>query len=953
MSGNAEGEHIPVPTTSAPVLAAAPPPSQSLQESHPQNPPYVNQMVEDIISKATAYFPQSSSVTPLTFSNQFNPSQYPLGPQSYNMHHWSPSDVSAQPMHHMMAQPQVPISSSQIPSPSVDPRSHLPQDILHILESDFTSDSADNQARKDQQISRVAEELRVKVRLSRYTRVRDQLSDSEDEVSEQGKESDISEDESEDGSEKNSEDPMNNQKVNPQSDIDDEADLVDGSGDEEEERAKNNKVLAKLKMEIESIIGIPESATGPTEEAAETMTTTIQPDEKPTITNELELLTETEAVAEALEHVQISTIAEPEDAPAVTSIPEDPSVTELLAKVKSQIDQLNKSSEPTSIIIPSETRLKEESPPNPDPETVTPASLSTPTTVEAKPAPQGSSSQVKPQTSNPRKKAPPKKRVGRSADSGDESDDEGQESYLATAGPTTANELKEPPSEVVEVPFTRVTDEELKSINPFGSISSLIGNVLVIQGTAGLGYDRVLDEGTLVCQKDGLVIGKIFETFGSVTNPHYSIRLPNHILASHPRNDKEGLDLSPGLVMYYLPTHSNFVFTAELRAQPKGTDASNFYDEEVGNADEIEFSDDEAEAAYRKACKLAKKTANDSHPNPHHQNHPRENNHQDHARANNSVQVSENGRRMFVKMTSDRLNYGTDDGDLPSQSGTVESDYSLLQRPKASNDPSMSMSTPTHSNNKQSSSQRSRGKKRAPGGRDRNRKKFPSQTSHASSSQPGPTSSVSGTNGGSNHPNGNSRANFQADRTSTNPGIQSQLNSLPANPNSNLLQSPRDVQGSLMSTLGNMNMNFVTQPPSHSLQQSMHSLPYTPMWTAPNGMSMTQNPMMMSMMMNQNAYYQSNAGIPSYNPHLPGHSSNPILQFGLQHPNFASVPPAQQLSSQHPSSNPSFQFSQLSQQPQTHQTQNQAQNNQPSHPFPTAPNFSTGGHFNPSFYRPP
>ncbi|OAV97842.1 hypothetical protein PTTG_07295, partial [Puccinia triticina 1-1 BBBD Race 1] len=77
------------------------------------------------------------------------------------------------------------------------------------------------------------------------------------------------------------------------------------------------------------------------------------------------------------------------------------------------------------------------------------------------------------------------------------------------AGPNMANELKEPPPEVVEVPFMRVSDDDkLRSISPFGSVTSQIGNVLVIQGTAGLGYDCVLDEGTLVCQKDGLVVGK-------------------------------------------------------------------------------------------------------------------------------------------------------------------------------------------------------------------------------------------------------------------------------------------------------------------------------------------------------------------------------------------------------------------------------------------------------------
>ncbi|KAI9621215.1 hypothetical protein KEM48_007806 [Puccinia striiformis f. sp. tritici PST-130] len=204
----------------------------------------------------------------------------------------------------------------------------------------------------------------------------------------------------------------------------------------------------------------------------------------------------------------------------------DESVTtnELLAKVKSQIDQLRNGSELSG---------------------------------------------TKPE----KKKPPPKKRVAEPTESGDESDDGGPELNASTAGPTTANELKEPPPEVIEVPFDRVADEELRLIN----------------------------EGTLVCKKDGLVIGKSSKPLDSVTSPHYSVRLPKHILACADQKNEAGLDLSPGLVLYYLPTHSNFVFTAQLRAQPKGTDASNFFDEEANHADEIEFSDDEAEAAYRKA----------------------------------------------------------------------------------------------------------------------------------------------------------------------------------------------------------------------------------------------------------------------------------------------------------------------------------------------------------------
>ena len=47
-----------------------------------------------------------------------------------------------------------------------------------------------------------------------------------------------------------------------------------------------------------------------------------------------------------------------------------------------------------------------------------------------------------------------------------------------------------------------------------------------------------------------------------------------------------------------MPPRSRFVFPSQIKAI-KGSDASNIHDEEV-NEDEIEFSDDEAEAAYRR-----------------------------------------------------------------------------------------------------------------------------------------------------------------------------------------------------------------------------------------------------------------------------------------------------------------------------------------------------------------
>jgi H/ACA ribonucleoprotein complex non-core subunit NAF1 len=67
----------------------------------------------------------------------------------------------------------------------------------------------------------------------------------------------------------------------------------------------------------------------------------------------------------------------------------------------------------------------------------------------------------------------------------------------------------------------------------------------------------------------------------------------------------EDMGLGFGTKVFYVDSHSTFVFTQPLKNM-KGTDASNIHDEEVGE-DELEFSDDEKEAEYKRLKKLAKR----------------------------------------------------------------------------------------------------------------------------------------------------------------------------------------------------------------------------------------------------------------------------------------------------------------------------------------------------------
>jgi rRNA processing protein Gar1 len=156
--------------------------------------------------------------------------------------------------------------------------------------------------------------------------------------------------------------------------------------------------------------------------------------------------------------------------------------------------------------------------------------------------------------------------------------------------------------------------------------------ILIIQSQIGV----VLEEGTLLVlqQKNNLVpLGKIFEVFGPVSQPLYSIRLPEE-LPEHAGEDEKKADKatdtteastsnngdsppkttkrvdpwskdgeytqllkeSANLPVYCIQNKAALVDTAFiLRQSGRGCDASNVYDEEVQNTNEMYFSDDEKE----------------------------------------------------------------------------------------------------------------------------------------------------------------------------------------------------------------------------------------------------------------------------------------------------------------------------------------------------------------------
>ncbi|KAJ3106416.1 hypothetical protein HDU97_006401 [Phlyctochytrium planicorne] len=171
-----------------------------------------------------------------------------------------------------------------------------------------------------------------------------------------------------------------------------------------------------------------------------------------------------------------------------------------------------------------------------------------------------------------------------------DSDDEegGGTSTGAKRGVRTKNEIDVlPPVEPIDVEIP--SDAPLKEV---GTISGHVESQVIIQSTID-GESQVLDADTIILLQDRTIVGKIYETFGPVICPFYSVRF----------NTPEEIDekFKIGTKVYFIPFLAKFVLTAHLRSL-KGSDASNIHDEEVDD-NELEFSDDEKEAEYKRAKK--------------------------------------------------------------------------------------------------------------------------------------------------------------------------------------------------------------------------------------------------------------------------------------------------------------------------------------------------------------
>jgi H/ACA ribonucleoprotein complex non-core subunit NAF1 len=110
-------------------------------------------------------------------------------------------------------------------------------------------------------------------------------------------------------------------------------------------------------------------------------------------------------------------------------------------------------------------------------------------------------------------------------------------------------------------------------LSEVGKIHAIIEDTVVVEASVSGEY-KVLDMDSILLFEDRSVLGRVFDTFGPVSKPMYSVRF-NHL------KEIQELNVSVGQRIFYIPDLASFVFTQPLKAL-KGTDASNLYDEEVG-----------------------------------------------------------------------------------------------------------------------------------------------------------------------------------------------------------------------------------------------------------------------------------------------------------------------------------------------------------------------------------
>jgi H/ACA ribonucleoprotein complex non-core subunit NAF1 len=176
----------------------------------------------------------------------------------------------------------------------------------------------------------------------------------------------------------------------------------------------------------------------------------------------------------------------------------------------------------------------------------------------------------------------------------DVDDDEESGATAVASYVQTKNEIVE--TDIVVPSVSEIGLEEV--LEKVGEVMNIIGNVVIVKGlpadSSRAASEKALDVETLLVFDDRQVLGHVYETFGPTTQPLYQIKFNQ----SYPLDTEK---IRVAREVYHIPQRSNFVFMEYLK-KLRGSDASNIHDEEPGE-DEMEFSDDEQEAAFKQARK--------------------------------------------------------------------------------------------------------------------------------------------------------------------------------------------------------------------------------------------------------------------------------------------------------------------------------------------------------------
>lgn len=141
------------------------------------------------------------------------------------------------------------------------------------------------------------------------------------------------------------------------------------------------------------------------------------------------------------------------------------------------------------------------------------------------------------------------------------------------------------------------TVDDKTNIQFIGNVSGVVEKNVIITA-AKSAEDRVLNEGTVLCFEDRTPVGLLYEVFGRLQSPVYSVKFNTQEEAEKFRGKK-------GSKVFFVVPTAEFLSTHQIR-KFKGSDASNCNDEELPE-DEQEFSDDEKEAAAKKKKKRKKR----------------------------------------------------------------------------------------------------------------------------------------------------------------------------------------------------------------------------------------------------------------------------------------------------------------------------------------------------------